>query len=187
MANLVLTAKRKSPSVNRDLTTPKMILVDTENILKTTPFRKGLTIVTGKVRPYKRYRIAETPGEYDHASKLALGLTTTADGSVNLAASGTTQATALPVGGLTAYQNIVTAATGGSQAGVILPPASTKYTNGGAFVVKNITAVALSVYPAASEYIDSGASNAPATVAAFGRRHFYASASNTWKSAGAFD
>lgn len=187
MANLVLTSKRVSPSKG-DLTTPLMSLLQTEQIVKVKGFKKGVSIIYGtSARPFKKYRMAETPDEFDHASKLANGLTTTANGTLNIAASGTTQATALPVGGITAYQNVVTGATGGSQAGVLLPPASTKFNNGGAFVVKNITAVALSVYPSTSETINGLAVNAPIQVPAFGRAHFYASASGAWKGATAYE
>jgi len=187
MAQVILTAKRESPSKNIDLTQPKMVQLETINIVKVKPFKLGCTVLYGtSQRPYKKYRIAETPQDYDNAQKLALGLTVGADASANLAASGTTQAAALPVGGLTAYFNSVTSMTAGSQAGIILPPASTKFNNGGAFVVKNAASAAISVYPAASEFIDAGASNAPVTCGSLQRLHFIASASNAWKSASAY-
>jgi hypothetical protein len=186
MANLFLTAKRISPAKS-DFSQPQMLELETNNIVKVKPFKKGLSILYGtSVRPWKKYRVAETPSDYDNAQKLALGLTTGSDGTVNLAASGTAQGTALPVGGLTAYYNVVTGATAGSQVGVILPPASTKFNSGGAFVVKNAASTAISVYPAASEYIDAGASNAPVTCGSLQRLHFFASASNKWLSASVY-
>lgn len=187
MANLILTANRISPYKNSDLSQPLMVLLQTENIVKTKPFKKGTSITYGtSSRPWKKFRIAETPAEYDNASKLALGLTVGADASQNLAASGTNQGGASPAGGLTAYFNSVTSMTAGAQAGIILPPASTKFNNGGAFVVKNAASGTISVYPAASEFIDAGASNAPVTCGSLQRLHFRASASNKWLSASAF-
>lgn len=186
MASVILTAKRVRPA-KADLTSGKLTLVMSEQVTRVKSQGTSTNISTNEGRGYKRFKIAETPVEYDHAVKIASGLTPFAGGTVNLAASGTTQGTALPVGGLVNYENVVTGATGGSQTGIILPPASTKFNNGGAFVVRNSTSVALSVYPAASEYIDSGASNAPVTVAGFGRAHFYASASNKWLSATVFE
>lgn len=180
MAQVLLTAKRVSPNANKDLTSPKMAQLQTEQIVKVKPFKKGISLLYGtSQRPWKRYRMAETPNEFDIAQKLANGLTSV--GTLNVAASGTTQATAQALSGI--YQHVVTGATGGSNVGVILPAASTKFNAGGAYVVRNDTAVALSVYPAASEYIDSGASNAPIVLAAFGRVHLYPSASNKWLSA----
>lgn len=187
MANIILTANRISPSKNTDLSQPVMLELQTERIIKAKPFKKGSSLTYGdNTRPWKKYRIAETPSDYDNAQKLALGLTVGADGSNNLAASGTTQATALPVGGLTAYFNSITSMTTGSQAGIILPPASTKFNLGGAFVVKNAASGTISVYPAASEFIDAGASNAPVTCGSLQRLHFRASASNKWLSASTF-
>jgi len=187
MANLFLTAKRISLSKNVDLTQPLMLALETANIVKVKPFKNGLSVLYGtSVRPWKKYRVAETAQDYNNAQKIALGLTPDAGGTANQAASGTTQATALPVGGLTAYYTAITSMTAGSQAGVILPPASTKFNAGGAFVVFNAASAAVSVYPAASEYIDGGASNAPVTCGSLQRLHFFASASNTWKSASAY-
>lgn len=186
MAIVFLTAKRISPSKNVDLTQPQMLMLQTENIVKTKPFKNGLSVLYGtSVRPWKKYRVAETASDFNNAVRLASGVTADGDAQNNLAASGTTQATALPVGGVTAYYNAVTVATAAS-AGIILPPASTKFANGGAFVIKNAASVAISVYPAVSEFIDNGASNAPVTCGVLQRLHFYASASNTWKSASVY-
>lgn len=183
MANLFLTAKRISPSKNVDLPQPLILMLDTTQTVKTKPFKNGLSVLYGtSVRPWKKYRVAETPQDYDNATKLALGLTVGADAFQNVAASGTTQATAQAI---TAYYNAITVATAASN-GVQLPSASSYFTNGGARVVRNSASVAISVYPAASEYIDAGASNAPVTCGVLQRLHFYASASNTWKSASAY-
>lgn len=185
MALVFLTAKRESPAI-RDFPQPRMVALETTNIVKVKPFKTGCSVMYGtSTRPWKKYRIAETPQDYDNAQRLAVGVTAGADAQNNLAASGTTQATALPVGGLTAYFNAVTVATAAS-AGIILPPASTKFATGGAFVVKNAASVAISVYPAISEFIDAGASNAPVTCGVLQRLHFFPSASNTWKSASVY-
>lgn len=179
MANVFLTVKRVSPNPNRDLSpNPKVTVLEGSQIFKAKVFKKGISLLYGSSRPLKRYRMAETMTEYEYARRLSDGLTTV--GNQNLSASGNTQGTAQAI---TAYHSAVTAAQGAASGGLLLPPASTKFNNGGAFVVRNDINQSLSVYPAASEYIDSGASNAPITVAAFGRMHFTPSASNKWLSA----
>lgn len=182
MAQVILTCKRSSPAL-ADHTNPKMAQLQTEQVVKVRPFKKGVSIRYGTSdRPWKKYRMAETPAEWEAAQRLATGLSSI--GHANVSASGNTQGTAQAI---TAYHNAVTAAQGAASGGILLPPASTKYNNGGAFVVRNDTNQSLSVYPAASEYIDAGASNAPVTVAALSRMHFYASASNTWLSASVYE
>lgn len=184
MAQVLLTAKRVSPNANKDLAQPRISQLQTEQIVKVKPFKKGISLLYGtSQRPWKRYRMAETPNEFDVAQKLANGMTSV--GTINVAASGTTQGTAQSLSGL--YQHVVTGATAGSQTGVILPAAANKFSNGGAYVVRNDTNVALSIYPTTSEFIDSGAANAPITLAAFARAHFYAIASNKWLSATTYE
>lgn len=184
MANVILTAKRISPSLNRDLTAPKLAMLQTEQIVRGKLFKKGTSVLYGtSTRPYKKYRMAETPAEYDAAQRLVAGLTSHL--SQTLSASGIAQASAQAI---TAYNNIVTAAQGAASGGLLLPAAVTKFNNGGAFVVDNRSASSpVSVFPAVGEFMDSGAVNVPATAPALARIHFYASASNKWLSATVYE
>jgi hypothetical protein len=183
MAQVLLTAKRSSPTPNRDNAPPKIAQLQTEQVQKVKPFKKGVSILYGtSQRPWKKYRMAETPAEWEGAQRLATGLTSNV--LQNLSASGTTQGNSQAI---TAYHSAVTAAQGAASGGLLLPAASTKFNNGGAYVVNNQVNQALTVYPSASEYIDSGASNIGVTVAALSRMHFYASASNRWLSASTYE
>lgn len=95
--------------------------------------------------------------------------------ATTVAAAGSTQGTATA---LTQTYNIVTTATASSAEGVVLPDAIT----GKVCTVLNLTAVTVKVYPASSESIDSGATNASKSLPPGASLTFVASSGTVWKS-----
>jgi hypothetical protein len=190
MAQFFLTAIRVSGEGHghEDRPIPKVVSLDTTLIVKTIPQltspsdtvqRTIVKTARGGGRREKSYVVAENLGEVtlmqDFTNSASSPYNTGT--KANVAAAGTAQGTATAV---TAYHNTVTAACASpSLFGVRLPNASTALNLGRAMVVKNAATAGITVYPAASEILDS-TSTASVTIAPGFFKHFYCSATNKW-------
>lgn len=188
LTQVILTAKRISPA-KADLSTPKMVVLETSKIAKVKPFKGGLSVLYGTGdRPYKKYRVAEKVAQYQTAvDPIGTGVVVV-DSATAVAAGGTTQATAAA---LTKYYNVVTAAVPSASTGVKLPNVATLSLHGsdgsrGCVVIINSTSDTLSVFPASATHTMDGSSVTAATIAGFGRKHFVTSGSTAWVSVSAF-
>lgn len=186
MGLLILTAYAEQPSTKgvKTLTTPKVIYLEPTKVLSALPKRNAAGTVIGSVVAYgatnkirRKFLVGERPTEVEVAKDPATTNPYAQSKNLGVAASGNTSATAQA---LTAYLNVVTTATVTTTTGVRLPSASGSQK---ALVVINAASVALTAYPSISEFIDSGASDVGKNIPVNSRMHFYASASNTWKSA----
>jgi hypothetical protein len=192
MAKFFLTAIRVSGEGNGgDRSVPKAVSIEADDITKTIPLltapsnsvqRTVVKVSKGGGRREQTYQVAENLGEVikmtDFQNSASSPYNTGT--SANVAAAGTAQGTATAI---TAYHNSVTAAcAGASLFGVRLPNASTSGNLGRAMVVKNGATAGITVYPAASEILDS-ASTTSVTIAPGQFKHFYCSATNKWVTA----
>lgn len=186
MGLLFLTAYAEQPSPKgvKALSTPKVLALEPSEVADIAPKKNSAGTVIGSVIVYgaskkvrRKYLVGERPQEVEVARDPATTNPYAQSKNLGVAASGNTSATAQA---LTAYLNVVTTATVTTTTGVRLPSASGAQK---AIVVINAASVALTAYPSISEYIDSGASDVGKNIPVNSRMHFYASASNTWKSA----
>lgn len=186
MGLLILTAYTEQPSQKgvKTLTTPKVVYLEPTEVADFQPKKNsagtiiGTTVVYGASKKVlRKYTVGERPFEVEVASDPTTTNPYAQSKNLGVAASGAAFSTATA---LTSYLNVVTAATVTTANGVGLPSASGARK---AIVVINAASTALSVYPSASEFIDAGASNVAVTLGVGSRKHFYASASNTWKTA----
>lgn len=186
MGLLILTAYTEQPSTKgtKTLTSPKVVYLEPSEVADIANKKNDAGTVIGSVVVYgaskktrRKYTVAERPQEVEVARDPAS--TNPYAQSINrgVAASGAASNTAQA---LTAYLNVVTAATVTTMTGVRLPSASG---NQKAIVIINAASTGLTAYPSASEFINSGASDVGLAIPFNSRVHFYASASNTWKSA----
>jgi len=196
MSLVFLTAVKISPAIG-NLTTPKVIVLESSQIVKPKPYRGGTSILYGtSVRPYKKYRVAESSANVAVATIVGAGASLSAspyaqDANLGVVPSGSTQAAA------SAVSTYLTVITGGAASvnSVKLPSASTFVApsvniNGGVRVIINASSVPISVFPAASEFINksgasagAGASNVAVSIASGGRMHFLMASSTNWKTA----
>lgn len=191
MGKIYITAIRASAEGNGgDRSIPRVVGLEYDDVT-VTPLLTGasnhiertVVKVSGTVGNRKTYQAAEKLSELNlmndfngAASEYPHGIGSKAD----VAAAGTAQGTATAV---TAYFNSVTAACAGvSLFGVRLPNASTVGNLGRAMVVRNAATAGITVWPSASEILNS-ASTSSVTIAAGSFKHFYCSVTNKWVSA----
>lgn len=192
MSQLFLTAVRISPAKSY-LSTPKVLVLESDQIVKFKAFKGGGSILYGSSqRPYKKYVVSENGSQKAVAQLIGNGGTLSLnpyaqDANLGLTPAGSSQAAA------SAVSTYLTVVSGGAASvnSVKLPPASTFYaanTVAEARVIINTSSVAISVFPAASEYINqsgatagAGASNVAVTIGPGGRLHFVVASSNNWK------
>lgn len=180
---LMITAVKISPAI-RNLTTPKVVILESAQIVKIKPLKGGASVLYGSsLRPYKKYRVSETSSQIGIAQIIGSGVAPSTnpyaqDATMGVQPSGSTQAAASAV---STYLTIVTGAVAASNS-VLLPSASTwaASLNGGVRVIINSSSIAVSVFPAVSEFINPGASNVAVSIPRNGRLHFVPSASNKW-------
>lgn len=187
MALIYLTAIRQSPQIAADRAVPKVVSIESSNMIDLEALDNGstsyqnTTFAERRDRYARRVMAAEALGEvylmidFNNAASSPYNTGVKS----NYAAAGTTQATATA---LTAYHNTVTAACASpSIFGVRLPNASTTGNLRRAMVVKNAATADIQVYAAVSEYLDaSSASTSSATVKAGTFKHFYCSTTTKW-------
>lgn len=197
MSLIILTAVKISPAI-RNLSTPKVINLESAQVVKTKPYKGGSSVLYGSSsRPYKKYRIAESTAQMAIAQLVGAGGTLSLDpyaqdANMGLTPAGSTQAAASAV---STYLTVVSGGVAASNS-VKLPSASTwastaaSVNNGGIRVIINTSAVAVSVFPQSGEYINksgatagAGASNVAVSIPTGGRLHFWQSASDNWKTA----
>lgn len=197
MSLVFLTAVKISPAI-RNLTTPKVVVLESSQIVKPKAYKGGTSILYGASnRPYKKYRCAESLAQMDIALAVGAGQTLSLnpyaqDSNLGVTPAGSTQAAASAV---STYLSVVS---GGAASinSVKLPSASTwaataaSVNNGGVRVIINTSSVAISVFPQSGEYINksgatagAGASNVAVSIPAGGRLHFWQSASDNWRTA----
>lgn len=184
MAQIVLTAARISPAKS-DLSRPKRIVLQSEQVISTKAFKYGTSILYGSGnRPYRKYRVYETPGQYLVAADPTSSLLTNKDLAV--IAGGSTQATAVQ---LSKYYNVAISAIPAASTGLKLPNVASLslHSDGttkkrGTVVIVNSTSDTLSVFAASATHTIDGSSTVAATVGPFSRRHFVTSSSVAWLS-----
>lgn len=176
-----LTAKRVSPNKGVDLAVPKLLAVDTAQIMRQfTNLKRGGCVIkyldanrkSAKAELYEgieQLNVAVEPNTTTNPSALDLNLAVAGAGSI--------QGTATQ---LAFYYNKVTSATGGSADGVILPVAAI---GGKPIVVLNATAVPVKVYPAVGAQINVLGANIAFVVAAGTRTNFAPTALLQWLTA----
>lgn len=196
MSLLFLTAVKISPAF-KNLTTPKVTVLESSQIVKPKPYRGGSSILYGtSIRPYKKYRVAESAAQVAVATIVGAAQSLAADpyaqdANLGVTPAGSTQAAASAV---STYLTVVSGGVAASNS-VKLPSASDFVApsiniNGGVRVIINTSAVAISVFPAASEFINksgatagAGASNVAVSIASGGRMHFLKASSTNWVTA----
>lgn len=183
---LFLTAYAQQPSTRgvKTLTSPKVVSLEPSEVADIQPKKNAAGTVIGSVIVYGaskkvryKYLVGERPQEVEVARDPSTTNPYAQSKNLGVAASGAASNTAQA---LTAYLNVVTAATVTTMTGVRLPSASGTQK---AIVIINAASTGLTAYPSASEFINAGASDVGIAIPTNGRVHFYASASNTWKSA----
>lgn len=190
MSVLFLTAVRISPAKS-NLTTAKVIQLESSKIFKPKAYRTAATILYGDSRPYKKYRVAETLAQIAVATVVGAAGTLSLnpyaqDANLGVTPAGSTQTAA------SAVSTYLTVVSGGAAStnSVKLPAAVGFYSAStpNARVIINTSGQSISIFPAASEYINksgatagAGASNVAVTLAAGGRLHFVAAATDNWR------
>ena len=189
MGLLILTAYAEQPSVKgvkeyAASATPKIKYLEPSEVADIQAKKNSAGTVIGSVVVYgaskkvrRKYLVAERPQEVEVARDpvttnpyaTSMDLAVTANGSV-IGDSPTL---------LSKYLNKVTAATVTTDMSVQLPSASLSKK---AVVIINAASTAISIFPTASESINSGASNVGISLAVGGRAHFYAYSTTNWKS-----
>lgn len=194
MAEFIVTAARISPAKS-NLSAPKVIYLDSAQVVKIKLFKGGTSLLYGtSSRPYKKYRLYETPSQVAVAQNISQGFALStnpymADYNLALSLTGNTQgaATALPN-----YLNVVAANGAAAASNSAKLPSASVYADGvaysasfnkGARVLINGGSVALSIFPQVGESINGLAANTAVTLAIGGRLAFAPSASNAWKTA----
>lgn len=193
MSLLFLTAVRISPA-RQYLTTPKVVVLESSQIVKPKAYRGGATVLYGaSLRPYKKYVVSESLSQIDLSLAVGAGQTLSLnpyaqDANLGVVPAGSTQAAA------SAVSTYLTVVTGGAASinSVKLPAAAGFYfaspTIADCRVIINASSVPISVFPATNEYINksgasagAGASNVAVSIAAGGRMHFLAAATDNWR------
>lgn len=186
---IILTAYAEQPSLKgvkalSGTALPKIVYLTDENIQEVSPKKNaagtivGSVVIYGKTKRVRRkYLVGERPAEIEVARDPGTSNVYAQSKNLGISASGAASNTSLA---MTAYLNVVTGATVTTHTGVRLPSASGTQK---ALVLINAASTALTAYPSISEFINAGASDVGLNIPVNSRVHFYASASNTWKSA----